>query len=164
MLCEETGIHLQLTPYTPQKNGVSVRKNRYIMKMTRFMLHEKNFPNKFWAEAANKSVFLQNRLSTKATKDWTPFEAWYRFKPSLNFLKVFGCLCFSYIPQVKRDKQYKKSVPDIFIGYSSVSKAYKVFQPQTENIIFSRDVNFIENEEWCWEDSNECVLNTSDKA
>ena len=47
--------------------------------------------------------------------------------------------------------------------YSSVSKAYKVFQPQTENIIFSRDVNFIENEEWCWEDSKKFVVNTSDK-
>ena len=112
--------------------------------MTRCMLHEKNLPKKFWAEAANTSVFLQNRLPTKAVKDRTPFEAWYGFKPSLTFLKVFGCLCFSYIPQVKRDKLDKKSVPVIFIGYSSVSKAYKVFQPQTENIIFSRDVYFIE--------------------
>ena len=77
---------------------------------------------------------------------------------------MFGCLCFSYIPKVKRDKLDKKSVPDIFIGYSSVSKAYKVFQPQTENIIFSRDVNFIENEEWCREDSKKFVVNTSDKA
>ncbi|XP_015057565.1 uncharacterized protein LOC107003807 [Solanum pennellii] len=65
---------------------------------------------------------------------------------------------------VKRDKQDKKSFLGIFIGYSSVSKAYKVFQPQTENIIFSRDVYFIENEEWCWENSKKFVVNTSDKA
>ena len=77
---------------------------------------------------------------------------------------MFGCLCFSYIPQVKRDKLDKKSVPDIFIGYSLVSKAYKVFQPQTENVIFSRDVNFIGNEERCWDDSKTSYLNTSDKA
>lgn len=39
------------------------------------MLHEKNLPKKFWAEAASTTVFLQNRLPTKAMKDQTPFEA-----------------------------------------------------------------------------------------
>ena len=34
--CEEAGIKHQLTtPYTPQQNGVSERRNRYIMEMTR---------------------------------------------------------------------------------------------------------------------------------
>ena len=87
MLCEEEGIHDQLTsPYNQQQNGVSERRNKYIMEMTRCMLHEKNLPKKFWAEAASTLVFLQNRLSTKAVKDRTPFEAWYGFKSSLNFL------------------------------------------------------------------------------
>ena len=41
--CEEAFIHHQLTtPYTPQQNGVSERRNGYIMEMTRWMLHEKN--------------------------------------------------------------------------------------------------------------------------
>lgn len=131
--CEEAGIKHQLTaPYTPQQNGVSERRNRYIMEMTRCMLHEKNLPKKFWAEAANTSVFLQNRLPTTAVKNQTPFEAWYGYKPSLNFLKVFGCLCFTYVPQVKRDKLDKKAVQGIFIGYSTISKAYKVFQLERE--------------------------------
>ena len=43
--CEEAGIEHQLTaPYTPQKNGVSERRNKYILEMTRCMLHEKNLP------------------------------------------------------------------------------------------------------------------------
>jgi hypothetical protein len=64
---------------------------------------------------------------------------------------VFGCLCFSHIPQAKRDKLDKKSEPDIFVGYSSSSKAYKVYQPQTGKIIVSRDVFFNEEEKWNWE-------------
>ena len=41
--CEEACIHHQLTtPYTPKQNGVSERRNGYIMEMTRWMLHEKN--------------------------------------------------------------------------------------------------------------------------
>ena len=62
------------------------------------MLHEKNLPKKFWAEAANTADFLQNRLLTRAVKDQTPFEVWYGYKPSLNFLKIFGCLCFTFVP------------------------------------------------------------------
>ncbi|KAL3519543.1 hypothetical protein ACH5RR_017692 [Cinchona calisaya] len=46
--CEEAGIEHQLTaPYTPEKNGVSERRNRFIMEMARCMLHEKNLPKEF---------------------------------------------------------------------------------------------------------------------
>ncbi|KZV14497.1 hypothetical protein F511_42925 [Dorcoceras hygrometricum] len=39
--CEEAGIQHQLTaPYTPQQNGVSERRNRFIFEMTRCMLYE----------------------------------------------------------------------------------------------------------------------------
>ena len=85
--------------------------------------------------------------------DQTPFEVWYGYKPSLNFLKVFGCLCFTLVPQVKRDKLDKKALPGIFVGYSLVSKAYKIFQPQTGKIVISRDVQFLEDEEWDWNDA-----------
>ena len=86
-------------------------------------------------------------------KDLTPYEAWYAYKPSLKFLIIFCCLYFTYIPQVKRDKLDKKAETGIFVGYSTVSKAYKIFQPQTGCVIVSRDVHFVENEQWDWESS-----------
>ena len=145
----EAGIEHQLTaPYTPQQNRVSERRNRFIMEMTRCMLHEKSLPKSFWGEAANTAMFLQNQISTKAVKDQTPFETWYGYKPSLKFLRMFGCLCFTYIPQVKCDKLDKKAEAGIFVGYSTVSKAYRVFQPHTRRVIMSRDVYFVENEQW----------------
>ncbi|CAL5423196.1 unnamed protein product [Camellia sinensis] len=50
LFCEEAGIEHQLTaPYTPQQNGVSERKNRTLMEMTRCLLHEKGLQKKFWA-------------------------------------------------------------------------------------------------------------------
>lgn len=64
MYCEEAGIEHQLTtPYTPQQNGVSERRNRYVMEMARYMLHENDMPKHFRAEAANTTVFLQNPTS-----------------------------------------------------------------------------------------------------
>ena len=103
--CEDAGIEHQLTtPYTLEQNRVVERKNKTVLEMARCLLHDKDLLKKFWAEAANTSVFLLNRLPTKALSKSTLFEAWHGFKPKLMNLKVVGCLCFSYIPQVKRDK------------------------------------------------------------
>lgn len=62
-------------------------------------------------------------------------------------------MCFTHVPQSKRDKLDRRASPGIFIGYSTISKAYKVFQPQTGNIVVSRDVHFVEDEEWNWDDA-----------
>ncbi|KAL3514435.1 hypothetical protein ACH5RR_027152 [Cinchona calisaya] len=78
LFCEEAGIEHQLTTlYTPEQNKVSEIRNRYIMEMVRCMLHEKELPKKFWTNADNTAVFLQNRLPTKVLEDRTPFETWY---------------------------------------------------------------------------------------
>ncbi|CAJ2666383.1 unnamed protein product [Trifolium pratense] len=163
LFCEEAGIVHQLTtPYTPEQNGVSERRNRSIMEMARCMLHEKDLPKQFWAEAANTAVYLQNRLPTKVLKDKTPFEAWYGYKPSLTFLKVFGCVCFAHVPQVKRDKLDKKAIPGIFVGYSSVSKAYKVYHPQSGKMTVSRDVHFNEDQQWDWKNPKKTIGSFND--
>jgi transposase InsO family protein len=152
--CEDAGIEHQLTTsYTPEQNGVSERRNQCIIEMVRCMLHEKNLPKMFWAEAANTTVFLQNRLPTKLLEEKTPFEVLYNYKPLLSFLKIFGSICFVHVPQIKTDKLDKKAMPGIFGGYSIVSKAYKVYHPQTQKKAITRDVHFHEEEQWDWGDS-----------
>ena len=68
------------------------------MEMTRCLLPDKNLPKELWAEVANTIVFLLRRLPTRALEKKIPFEAWSYIKLILKNLKVFGCLCFSYIP------------------------------------------------------------------
>ena len=121
------------------------------MEMTRCLLYDKGLPKKFWAEVTHTSVFRLNRLPIKAFQQKTPFEACYGYKPRLQNFKTFGCLCFSYIPHVKRDKLDKKAKFGIFIGYSSISKAYRIYLPENNKVIFSRDVKFFESESWSWE-------------
>ena len=123
-------------------------KNRTLVEMTRCLLHDKELPKNLWVEAANTAVFLLNRLPTKALQQKTPFEAWYGYKPKLQNLKTFGCLYFSYTPQVKRDKLDKKAEPEIFVGYNSVLKAYKIYLPQDNKVIVSRDIQFFESKSW----------------
>ena len=55
-------------------------------------------PKQLWVEAVNTSVYLQNRIPTKALNDKTPYEAWFGVKAYVAYLKVFGSLCYSLVP------------------------------------------------------------------
>jgi len=143
--CKDVVIKHQLKAlYTLEKNRVNERRNRYIMKMIRYMLHEKGLSNEFWAKTANMTIFLQNHLPINFLEEKTPFKSWYDYKSSLNFLKFFGSICFVHVPQVKQDKLDKKTISRIIVGYSLVSKAYKIYL-QTQKMIITRDH---EDEQW----------------
>ncbi|XP_074356351.1 putative mitochondrial protein AtMg00710 [Apium graveolens] len=103
--------------------------------MTRCMLHEKNLPKKLWAEAANTSVYLLNRLPTSVLQKKTPYEAWYGFKPDMHDIKIFGCLCFSYVPQEKRDKLDKKAEAGVLLDISIMSRLIEFFNHKLENFL-----------------------------
>ncbi|KAJ8633087.1 hypothetical protein MRB53_026423 [Persea americana] len=68
--------------------------------------------------------------------------------PSLNGSKFYIAFIDDH---VKRDKLDKKVEPGIFVGYSSVSKAYRMYLPQNNIVIVSMDVQFFESDRWSWE-------------
>ncbi|MCO5582941.1 hypothetical protein L7F22_036844 [Adiantum nelumboides] len=139
------GIKHQCTmPYTPQQNGVAKRKNRSLMEMARCMLKAKSLPHKLWMEAVACAAHVLNRCPTRALKTITPYESWYDRKPSVSYLRVFGCLAYAHFPQQLRGKLDDKAVKCIFVGYSSGSKGYRLYNPATNKIFESRDVIFAE--------------------
>ncbi|KAL4387188.1 hypothetical protein GQ457_09G029600 [Hibiscus cannabinus] len=151
---KKLGIHHQLTVvYTPQQNGVSERKNMTVLNMARCLLFEKKIPKGFWAEAVNTSVYLLNRLPTKALEGKTPFEAWFDATPSIGHLRVFGCVCYMRVPEVKRDKLDERATVGVFMGYSSNSKGYRVYDLKTKKILVGRNLKFDEDSIWDWNKS-----------
>ncbi|CAJ2667397.1 unnamed protein product [Trifolium pratense] len=59
--CAAEGItHEFSSPITPQQNEVVERKNRTLQESARVMLHAKNVPYKFWAEAMNTACYIHN--------------------------------------------------------------------------------------------------------
>jgi hypothetical protein len=151
VFCQEAGIVHQLTvPYSPQQNGVSERKNRTVMEMTRCILFEKKLPKFLWAEAVNTSVYLLNRLPTKFVQDRTPLEAWSGVKPTVKHLKVFGSLCYFHVPSVRRGKLDERAEKGIFVGYATESKGYRIYNLSAAKVQISRDVHFDENSYWKW--------------
>ncbi|MCO5547846.1 hypothetical protein L7F22_001298 [Adiantum nelumboides] len=134
--------HQCTMPYTPQHNGDAKRKNRSLMEMARCMLKAKSLPHKLWMEAVACVAHVLNRCPTRALKNITPYESWYDKKPSVSYLRVFGCLAYAHISQQLRGKIDDKAVKCIFVGYSSGSKGYRLYNPATNKIFESHDVIF----------------------
>ena len=85
------GIISQLTPPgTPQWNGVSERRNRTSLDMVRSMMSPTDLPFTFWGYALETAAFTLNRVPSKAVEK-TPYEMWTGKRPSLSFLKIWGC-------------------------------------------------------------------------
>ena len=61
---------------------------------------------------------------------------------------MFGCVAYAHVPKEQRKKLDDKGVKCIFTGYSSKSKAYRLYDPINKKIIISRDVEFLENHSW----------------
>ena len=67
------GIVPQLTPPgTPQRNGVSERRNRTLLDMIRSMMSQSDLPLSFWGYALETAAFTLNRVPSKSI-DKTPY-------------------------------------------------------------------------------------------
>lgn len=151
--CKENGIRRQLTAaYTPQQNGIAERKNRSIMNMTRCMLLGMSVPRRFWPEAVQYAVHILNMSPSAALGDVTPEERWSNHKPSVEHMRVFGCVAFALVPYERRVKLDEKSIRCVFVEVSKESKAYRLYNPETKKIIISRDVRFDESKKWDWDE------------
>lgn len=95
----KSGIQLQLSPtYTPEKNGKSERSNGLVTEKMRCLLLNSNIPDIFWPFAAKQACFILNRTPQMKRLN-TPFEMFYKRKPNVSALLLFGTKC-----QVKSNK------------------------------------------------------------
>lgn len=146
LFLKRSGIrHERTIPKTPQQNAVAERMNRTLVETVRCMLSDSMLSKSFWAEALATAVYVKNRCPATSLKNVTPYEALHGLKPSVSHFKVFGCLCYSHISKDERQKLDSKSIMCVFLGYSSESKAYRVYDLNRKKTILTRDVIFNEN-------------------
>ncbi|GJX67112.1 zinc finger, CCHC-type containing protein [Tanacetum coccineum] len=143
-------IHETTTPYTPQQNSAAERKNRALKEMVNSRLSYSGLSEGFWGEAMLTACYLLNRVPNKRNKT-TPYELWYKKRPNLSFLRVWGCRAVVRLLDPKRKTLGEKGIDCIFVGYVEHSKAYRfyVIEPNDSvsinSIIESRDAIFNEN-------------------
>nr|GFC75344.1 hypothetical protein [Tanacetum cinerariifolium] len=127
---------------TPEQNGVVERRNRTLVETARTMLNIAKIPLFFWAEAIATACFTQNRSLVIPRHKKTPYHIINDRKPSVKFFHIFGSVCYIVRDGENLDKMKEKGDECIFVGYSTQSRAYRVFNKRTRVIMESIHVNF----------------------
>ncbi|GJY43517.1 retrovirus-related pol polyprotein from transposon TNT 1-94 [Tanacetum coccineum] len=90
------------------------------------------------------ACFTQNRSLVIPRHEKTPYHIINARKPSVKFFHIFGSLCYIVRDGENLDKMKEKGDACIFVGYSTQSKAYRVFNKRTRMIVETIHVNFDE--------------------
>nr|GFD14980.1 retrovirus-related Pol polyprotein from transposon TNT 1-94 [Tanacetum cinerariifolium] len=137
-------LHQTFVARTPEQNGVVERRNRTLVEAARTMISATKVPLFFWAEAITTACFTQNRSLVIPRHEKTPYHIINNRKPSVKFFHNFGSLCYIVRDGKNLDKMKEKGDECIFEGYSTQSRAYRVFNKRTRVIMESIHVNFDE--------------------
>lgn len=126
------------------------RRNRTVVEMTRSCLKQMKLPSFLWGEAVRHSIYLLNRLPTRALSGITPYEAWNEKKPHVGHIRVFGCISHMKVPSQHTKKLDDRSKQVINLGKEPGTKAYRLYEPNDIKVYVSRDVTFEEEKSWSW--------------
>ena len=138
------GIVSQLTPPgTPQRNGVSERRNRTLLDMVQSMMSLTDLPLSFWGYALETAAFTLNRAPSKSV-EMTPYELWFGKKPKLSFLKVWGC--DAYVKKLQPEKLEPKAEKCVFIGYPKETIGYTFYLRSEGKTFVAKNGSFLEKE------------------
>nr|GEX10039.1 retrovirus-related Pol polyprotein from transposon TNT 1-94 [Tanacetum cinerariifolium] len=137
-------LHQTSVGRTPKQNGVVERRNQTLVEAARIILNDAKVPLFFWAEAIATSCFTQNHSLVIPRHEKTPYHIINDRKPSVKFFHIFGSLCYIVRDGENLKKLKEKGDACIFVGYSTQSRAYRVFNKRTKVIVETIHVNFDE--------------------
>nr|GEZ98301.1 hypothetical protein [Tanacetum cinerariifolium] len=108
------------------------------------MLSAAKVPVFFWAEAITAACYTQNRSLVIPRHEKTPYHIINDLKLLVKFFHNFGSLSYIVRDGGNLDKMKEKGDACIFVGYSTQSRAYRVFNKRTRVIVETIHVNFDE--------------------
>nr|GEY98246.1 retrovirus-related Pol polyprotein from transposon TNT 1-94 [Tanacetum cinerariifolium] len=137
-------LHQTSVARTPEQNGLVERRNRTLVEATRTMLSVAKVHLFIWAEAIATACFTQNRSLVIPRHKKTPYHIINDQKLSVKSFHIFGSLCYIVKDGENIDKMKEKGDACIFVGYSTQSRAYRVFNKRTRVIVETIHDNFNE--------------------
>ncbi|GJZ45977.1 retrovirus-related pol polyprotein from transposon TNT 1-94 [Tanacetum coccineum] len=133
-LCAKKGIKREFSvARTPQQNDVAKRKNMTLIKAAKTMLADSLLPIPFWAEAVNTACYVLNRVLVTKPQNKTPYELLMCPLTILNTLDSLG-------------KFDGKSDEGYLLGYSTTSKAFRVYNKRTKRVEENLHIDFLEDQ------------------
>nr|GEU47605.1 retrovirus-related Pol polyprotein from transposon TNT 1-94 [Tanacetum cinerariifolium] len=137
-------LHQTSVAQTVKQNRVVERWKRTLIEAARTMLSAAKVPLFFWAEAIATSCFTQNHSLVIPRHEKTHYHIINDRTPLVKFFHIFGSLCYIVKDGENLDKMKEKGDACIFVGYSTQSRAYRVYNKRTRVIMESIHVNFDE--------------------
>ncbi|GKC25731.1 retrovirus-related pol polyprotein from transposon TNT 1-94 [Tanacetum coccineum] len=140
---EDVGIsHQTSVACTPQQNAVVKRQNQTLVEAARTMLIFSKPPLFMWKEAVAIACYTHNQSLIRSRHNKTPYELIHDRK--LEYLHVFGALCYPTNDNEDIGKLKPKADIGIFIGYSPTKNAYRIYNKRTRMIMETNHVKFDE--------------------
>jgi hypothetical protein len=102
------------------------RHTHTLIDLVRSMLSYSTLPIDLWMEALKTVIHILNRVPSKSVSK-TSYELWTGRKPSLNYLRVWGCPAKAKIFNPNAGKLESKTVSYHFIGYPEKSKGFHFY-------------------------------------
>ncbi|GKA99149.1 retrovirus-related pol polyprotein from transposon TNT 1-94 [Tanacetum coccineum] len=127
-------------------NGVAERKNRTLIEAARTMLADSLLPIPFWAEAVNTACYVLNRVLVTKPQNKTPYELLIGKSPSISFMRPFGCPLTILNTLDSLGKFDGKSDEGYLLGYSTTSKAFRVYNKRTKRVEENLHIDFLEDQ------------------
>ncbi|GKA99596.1 retrovirus-related pol polyprotein from transposon TNT 1-94 [Tanacetum coccineum] len=94
---------------------------------------------------AQEGIEQQTSIArTPKQNEKTPYHIINSLKSSVKFFHIFGSLCYIVKDGENLDKMKEKGDACIFVGYSTQSRAYRVYNKRTRVIVETIHVNFDE--------------------
>ena len=132
-------------PHTPQQNGVAEWKNRTMVGAANAILFDEGLLLFLWAEAYKTVVYIQNRCPHTTLGRKTPEEVFTSTRRYVSHIRIFGSVCYCHVHVDNRKKLDSSGEKGLLVGYSVISKAYRVYIPARRRIIVSRYFQFDED-------------------
>src|SRR5262249_20121049 len=118
------------------------RANRTMGERITAMLAESGLPHSFWGHCLASMVHVWNRLPTSPLPNTTPFQAFYKRKPDVSHLRVWGCTAYVHIQRDKRNSLQPHVEKCVFIGYPTGYKGWLFYNPTTRRVRISERADF----------------------
>ena len=150
------GIKSETTvPYTSHQNGLVERSIQTTHIAVKAILDDGHLPISFWDEAVRANAYLRNRTAKGPIIDdamTCPEQAYSSVKPSIDHIRVWGCLCFTHVspdslPRGTKGLSLNNTGRDaVLVGFDdNTTKQYRVYAPDLGKYVKASSVTFDES-------------------
>ncbi|GJS36853.1 putative ribonuclease H-like domain-containing protein [Tanacetum coccineum] len=117
-----------------------------LIEAARTMLADSLLPIPFWAEAVNTACYVLNRVLVTKPQNKTPYELLIGNSPSISFMRPFRCPLTILNTLDSLGKFDGKSDEGYLLGYSTSSKAFRVYNKRTKRVEENLHINFLKDQ------------------